>query len=100
MHEYILFGNIDKYILCIYACLYRGCPVSTSREWVEHIKLNRKVLWRFVIFVIINERLINKNRQISVYPEGNTASIARAKRDSPASFARSVEKHWEERFYA
>lgn len=37
-----------------------GKYLLTSHEMVERIKLNRGVLYRFTIFVIIKEIIINK----------------------------------------
>jgi len=48
--------------------LYTGCPlngVGTGIEGLEEIKENKKVLYHFAIFAIVNELLIIRNCRIS-----------------------------------
>jgi len=60
MHLYRSNNNLKLmfHIRCLYP-IQRICNIV--REYVEQLKLNRKVLYRFMIFAIIHENLINKD---------------------------------------
>jgi len=52
---------------CLKKCIYKvfGNSRDNIHMQIELTKLSRKVLYHFVIFAIINEKLITKNRLMS-----------------------------------
>jgi len=49
--------------------VYTECPlngVGATIESMEEVKENKKVLYHFIVFAIVNELLIIKNRHISL----------------------------------
>lgn len=50
--------HMDLYNNVTYIHIYRMSPNSriTFRRQVEHVKMNRKVLYHFATFAIINEK--------------------------------------------
>jgi len=54
--------------MIIHIHVYSGCPlngVGIKIGSMEEVKENKKVLYYFAVFAIVNELLIIKNRRIS-----------------------------------
>jgi len=49
----------------VYIYIYIGCPLNEEGVGSKEDKENKKVLYHFAIFTIVNELLIIKNRRLS-----------------------------------
>lgn len=68
--------NYSSFLMYVYVRVYTEYLIITiAHEWVQRVKVNRKVLYHFTILTLINEKLMNRNRRISIHSFDAMANI-------------------------